>query len=181
MSKQVLLPVADGSEDIESVTLIDVLRRAGATVTVASVCDSMVTMANGTKLVSDCLIKECVGKQFDLIVLPGGMPGAEHLRDSLDLKHLLTEQVARGGLYGAICASPAVVLQSHDLIDSKKVTCYPGFEEGLIFEKDSVVVDGNCVTSAGPGTAVPFALELVSQLFGKEKSLVISDQILWQF
>ena len=110
MSKNVLVPIADGSEEIEAVTMIDVLRRAGADVTVASVNDLKVTASRGVKLEADCLISECTDQAFDLVALPGGMPGAENLGDNRDLKRILLLQKERGGLYGAICAAPAMVL-----------------------------------------------------------------------
>ena len=169
MSKQVLVPIADGSEEIEAVCIIDVLRRAGAEVTAASVDNLQVTASRGVKLVADAHITECVGRKYDLIALPGGMPGAEHLRDSKELIKILKQQKTEGRLYGAICASPAVVLQSHGLIEGRKATSHPGFSSMLENKEEinaRVVVDGNCVTSRGPGTAIEFALKLVEILYG---------------
>jgi 4-methyl-5(b-hydroxyethyl)-thiazole monophosphate biosynthesis len=172
MTKSVLVPVADGSEEIEAVTLIDVLRRAEADVTVASVNNLQITASRGVKLVADCGIEACADRLFDLVVLPGGMPGAEHLRDSSVLIQILDRQRSRGALYGAICASPAVVLEPHGFLQGRQATAHPAFVDRL---KDSssarlrVVVDGNCVTSRGPGTAMEFALKLVELLFGKAK------------
>jgi 4-methyl-5(b-hydroxyethyl)-thiazole monophosphate biosynthesis len=171
MSKQALVPIAEGSEEIEAVCIIDVLRRAGAEVTVASVGNIQVTASRGVKLVADANISECVGRTYDLIAIPGGMPGAEHLRDSKELTELLKRQKTEGRLYGAICASPAVVLQSHGLIKGLKATCHPGFSDMLENREEintRVVVDGNCVTSRGPGTAIEFALKLVEILYGIE-------------
>ncbi len=173
MSKEVLVPVADGTEEIEAVCIIDVLRRAGASVTVASVDSLQITASRGVKLVADCHISECSGKTYDLIALPGGMPGAEHLRDSEELKLLLEHQKNRGGLYAAICASPAVVFQHHGLLDSRQATCHPAFADSLENNKElesRVVVDGKCVTSRGPGTAIEFSIKLVEQLYGSGKA-----------
>ena len=117
MDKKVLVPIADGTEEIEAVTLIDVLRRAGVQVTVASVSALQVTASRGVKLVADKLIADCKNEPYDLIVLPGGMPGAEHLRDCTALIALLKAQQQGGKLYGAICASPAVALAPHGLLD----------------------------------------------------------------
>ena len=165
MSQTVLIPVANGTEDIEAVTLIDVLRRAGMAVTVASVGNAReVTCANGTRIVADSLHADVAGRSFDLIALPGGMPGAEHLRDTPALIAQLRAQDARGGLFAAICASPGVVLASHGLIGTRKATAYPGFEKLLppgSFVAERVVRDGHLVTSRGPGTALEFALALV--------------------
>jgi 4-methyl-5(b-hydroxyethyl)-thiazole monophosphate biosynthesis len=171
MSKQVLVPIADGSEEIEAVCIIDVLRRAGAEVTAASVDNLQVTASRGVKLVADAHITECVDRKYDLIVLPGGMPGAEHLRDSKELIKILKQQKNEGRLYGAICASPAVVFQSHGLLEGRKATSHPGFSNFLENREDinsRVVVDGNCITSRGPGTAIEFALKLVEILYGIE-------------
>lgn len=177
MAKNVLIPIADGSEDIEAVTLIDVFRRAELTVDVASVMDSTtITAANGTQIVAGGPISQYKSNTYDLIVAPGGMPGATNLARDLNLKELLIEQKSSGRLYAAICASPTVVLHAHGLVDDKKVTCYPGFEEGLKNHQDPndpanrVVVDGNCVTSAGPGTALEFSLKLVELMIGVEIS-----------
>jgi len=171
--KSVLIPVADGTEELEAVAIIDVLRRAGAAVTVASVTGNrQITASRGVVMVADVLIEECLEMEFDLVVLPGGIPGAEHLRDSADLTHILTRQREKKRLYGAICASPAVVLEHHGLLKGRQATCHPGFVDHLETKDrvdDRVVVDGNCLTSRGPGTAVEFALALVEGLYGKDK------------
>ena len=172
MTIQVLIPIADGTEEIEAVTLIDVMRRAGAEVTVASVEELQVTASRGVKLVADCQIDECVDRRYDLIALPGGVPGAQHLRDSNALKQMLHRQNDDGRFYGAICAAPAVVLESHGLLKDRKATCHPGFVENLSNASSAgmrVVVDGNCITSQGPGTAMAFSLKLVELLFGRQK------------
>ena len=172
MSKKVLVPVADGSEEIEAVCIIDVLRRAGAEVSVASVGNLQITASRGVKIVADCLISECLDQDWDLVALPGGIPGAEHLRDSAELGRILRRQAERGGLYGAICAAPAVVLHHHGLLAGRRATAHPAFIEALegAAEASRVVVDGGCVTSRGPGTAIEFAIELVAQLFGPDKA-----------
>jgi len=180
MAVTVLVPIADGTEEIEAVTIIDVLRRAGAEVTVASVGALQITASHGIKLTADARIGECAGRQFDCIALPGGMPGAEHLRDSKPLAELLTTQEQQGKLYAAICASPVVVLLHHGLL-SKKATCYPSFAGQLPDPQTAaqrVVVDGRCVTSSGPGTAMEFALELVRQLMGDKKARQVAEPML---
>jgi 4-methyl-5(b-hydroxyethyl)-thiazole monophosphate biosynthesis len=180
MAVTVLVPVADGTEEIEAVTIIDVLRRAGAEVTVASVGALQITASHGIKLTADVRIGECAGRQFDCIALPGGMPGAEHLRDSKPLAGLLKTQEQQGKLYAAICASPVVVLLHHGLLP-KKATCYPSFADQLPEPQTAaqrVVVDGRCVTSSGPGTAMEFALELVRQLMGDKKARQVAEPML---
>ena len=184
MSKEVLIPIANGSEDIETVTLIDVLRRAQANVTVASVCeDLLVQAARGTKIIADVNICDCKDKEWDLIALPGGMPGATNLSENIILIELLKNQSKKGKLYAAICASPAVVLQPHGLLEGRKACCYPAFREKipshqLAAIEERVVVDQNCVTSLGPATAIEFSLRLVELLFGKELSEKIGKAML---
>jgi len=177
MTKQVLIPISDGCEDMETVILIDVLRRAQAQVTVASVapCDGLQIVASrGTKIIADCTLKECLDlasqESWDLIAIPGGLPGAEYLAASQAVDKLLREQVAEGRLYAAICAAPSLVLASKGLLQNKVATCHPSYQATLeareVDSESRVVVDGNCITSQGPGTALDFALELVEQLFG---------------
>ena len=184
MSREVLVPVADGSEDIETVTLIDVLRRAEAKVTVASVSGSLMTnAARGTKIVCDVLISECKDREWDLIALPGGMPGATNLAGDPVLVELLKKQKTAGKLYAAICASPAIVLQPHLLLEGRRATCYPSFrdkipESQLAPVEERVVVDGNCVTSQGPATAIEFSLRLVQVLFSQELAEKIGKSML---
>ena len=174
MPKTVLVPIADGTEEIEAVATIDILRRSGAQVTVASVMDRLqVTASRGVKLVADQLISACVHETYDAIALPGGIPGAEHLRDSEELIQMLRQQYQTGRIYAAICAAPVVVLQHHGLLQGKKATCHPSFADRLEDQgavEQRVVVDGNCVTSRGPGTAIEFALKLIELLFGAEQA-----------
>ena len=181
MVKKVLVPIADGTEEIEAVCIIDTLRRAGLDVTVASVDKLQVTASRGVKLVADVLIANCVSQTYDCIALPGGMPGAEHLRDSADLIGMLKRQKATGRWYGAICASPVVALQPHGLLDGIKATCFPSMRGELPpanARDDRVVVDDNCVTSQGPGTAIEFALKLVELLLGPQKAKDVAGPML---
>jgi 4-methyl-5(b-hydroxyethyl)-thiazole monophosphate biosynthesis len=170
---RVLVPIADGTEEIEAVCIIDVLRRAGAHVTVASVGNLQITASRGVRIVADCTIADCQDDDFDLVALPGGIPGAEHLRDSQALIQLLRRHQAAGGWYGAICAAPAVVLSHHGLLGGRQATSHPAFTEQMTDGEavtSRVVVDGKCVTSQGPGTAIAFALTLVALLFGDAKA-----------
>lgn len=181
MSKKVLVPIADGTEEIEAVCIIDVLRRAGAAVTVASVGHLQITASRGVKIVADCTITDCQNDHFDLIALPGGIPGAEHLRDSSPLIELLRRHQANGGWYGAICAAPAVVLSHHRLLGGRQATGHPSFSAQLtdaVPVAARVVVDGKCVTSQGPGTALEFALTLVAMLFDKAKAAEVAGPML---
>lgn len=172
---RVLVAIADGSEDIETVAIIDVLRRAQFDVTVASVMPQcQITAARGTRIVADSLLSECLTQTFDAIALPGGLPGANHLRDCIPLIELLRQQKKAGRVFAAICASPAVVFSHHGLDEGHTTTAHPGFTQALRDFKDArVVIDGNCITSQGPGTAIEFALAIVETLAGR----ALADQV----
>ncbi|RKY07410.1 MAG: DJ-1 family protein [Planctomycetota bacterium] len=179
MAKNVLVAIADGTEELEAITIIDVLRRAGAEVTVAAVGNPDVICSRSVKITADALISDCTDIEYDLIALPGGLGGAEHLRDCAELIEMLKRQRASGRLYAAICATPAVVLWPHGLLHGQKATGYPAPDmdfEGRV--DDRVVVDGNCITSQGPGTALEFALKLVVLLFGRAKRDEIAKAML---
>lgn len=172
-AKRVLVPIGTGSEEMEAIITVDVLRRAGAEVTVASVEPGLeVACSRGVKIVADRLIDDCAAEHYDLIALPGGMPGAERLRDSATLIGLLDRQAAAGKPHAAICATPAVALQPNGFLDGKRATAHPAFVDKLADRsaaEERVVADGVLTTSRGPGTAFEFALALVKQLYGEEK------------
>jgi 4-methyl-5(b-hydroxyethyl)-thiazole monophosphate biosynthesis len=182
MQPRVLVPVADGSEEMETVTVIDVLRRAEAEVVVASVTGRLdLACSRGVRLVADTLLEDTSDQRFDLIVLPGGMPGAEGLRDSAPLTAVLRHHADAGRPYAAICAAPAVVLHHHGLLTDRRATCHPAFFARLdpdTRREDRVVVDGPVITSRGPGTALEFALVLVETLFGAEKRAEVGGPML---
>ncbi|KAK4745847.1 hypothetical protein SAY87_012159 [Trapa incisa] len=174
-SKKVLIPVANGTEPMEAVITIDVLRRAGADVTVGSVEKQLrVDACHGVKIVADALVSDCAETVFDLISLPGGMPGASNLRDCKILENMMNKQAADGRLYAAVCASPAVALGTWGLLKGLKATCYPSFMEQLAScattVESRVQQDGNVVTSRGPGTTMEYAVSLIQQLCGKDKA-----------
>jgi 4-methyl-5(b-hydroxyethyl)-thiazole monophosphate biosynthesis len=177
-----LIAVADGVEDLETVTLIDVLRRAEVKTVVASVENRrMITLARGTRLTADAMLLDVLAQDYDLIVLPGGMPGAQRLGEHEPLAERVREQAAAGGFFAAICASPAMALQPYGVLRQRRMTCYPSFSDrlsGCTFVDQPVVVDGNCITSQGPGTALAFALTLVEQLCGKAKRNEVAKAML---
>ncbi|MDI6774219.1 MAG: DJ-1/PfpI family protein [Verrucomicrobiota bacterium] len=117
-------PIADGTEELEALTISDVLRRAGAVVTVASVNGLQMTCSRNARLVADRLIGACKGMMFDLIALPGGMLGSERLRDCAVLAEMLKQQASAGRVYAAICAAPVVTLKHHWSLDGKRATCH---------------------------------------------------------
>ncbi|RKY07478.1 MAG: DJ-1 family protein [Planctomycetota bacterium] len=181
MDKTALVPIADGIEELEAVTVIDVLRRAGVRVTVASVGPLQVTASRGVKLTADCSVDQCKDKTFDLIALPGGLAGAEHLRDCEPLIEMLKSQKQTGRLYAAICAAPTVALAPHGLLDGKKATGYPSCADALPNRTQAnqrVVIDGNCITSQGPATALEFAIELARQLFDDARAGQVAEAML---
>jgi 4-methyl-5(b-hydroxyethyl)-thiazole monophosphate biosynthesis len=178
MKKTVLIVLADGFEEIEAITPIDVLRRAGLEVVVAGVGKREITGAHGITVETNVMLEQ-YQESPDAIVLPGGMPGAANLKESEALQDILQKMKKGGKLIGAICASPAVVLSPAGILDGKKATCYPGFESDfgskVIFSQDRVVRDGQVTTSKGPGTALEFALELVSQLVSPDAAKKLSQ------
>lgn len=162
-------------------TAIDIFRRAGIDVTVAGVGTREVTGSHGITVKTDTTLEEYKSKP-DAVLLPGGMPGAENLNKSNTLKTLLQEMNESKKIIGAICASPAVALAPQGILNGRKATCYPGFESQFgretKFLPERVVRDGHVITSRGPGTAIEFALEVVSALVGPAKSAELSKAML---
>lgn len=163
-----LVVIADGSEELEAVTVIDILRRAEVEVTVAGLSGRDIQASRGVNLHADITLETVAGNDFDLVVLPGGKAGAERLRDDTRVRDLLQRQAAAGRLIGAICAAP-IALKAAGLLAGRKATSYPGFLEpgDAKLSQDTVVEDGNIITSRGPATAMPFALALVARLCGE--------------
>lgn len=181
MRKKVLVAVANGTEELEAVAITDTLRRSGADVVVASVQELTIVGSCRTKLIADKLISECMEDEWDLIVVPGGIPGATNLRDSRELTYLLKKQARQEKLYAAICAAPVVVLQHHGLLQNKKATANPGFANSLTDKsmiQQRVVVDGNCITSQSRGTALEFSIKLIELLYDKDKASQIASEML---
>lgn len=179
----VLVPIATGSEEIELSCITDTLVRAGAAVTVASVeASNEVVMSRGLRILADANVADLSADDvWDLVALPGGMPGAERLRDSETLDAILRAQSDRGGRIGAVCASPAVVLAPKGLLGDR-ATCYPApaFTAALAEKAAAgdVVVCGAVTTSRGPGTSLRFALSLVESLYGEAKAAELAAQML---
>lgn len=173
MSK-VLIPLASGCEELEAVTVVDILRRAGVDVMTAGLASGAVCCSRGTVLVPDALLDDVLKQAlvFDMIVLPGGMPGAEHLKQDVRVISLLKTMAAQGRYIAAICAAP-MALHAAGLLQDKNATSFPGVLDKLTgthhYRTDAVVIDGKTITSRGPGTAMDFALVLVELLCGKAK------------
>jgi 4-methyl-5(b-hydroxyethyl)-thiazole monophosphate biosynthesis len=162
----VVLPLAQGFEEIEAITIVDVLRRAGVDVAVAGLKSGACTGAHGIAVTPDCTLDEIDPAAVRMVVLPGGLPGATTLRDDARVVRLLQTAAAAGAYTAAICAAP-IALAKAGLHEGRRVTSYPGFAgdlRGATYVEDRVVVDGKLVTSRGPGTAIEFALTLVRLL-----------------
>jgi 4-methyl-5(b-hydroxyethyl)-thiazole monophosphate biosynthesis len=178
---QVLVPLAQGCEELEAITITDLLVRAGITVTTAGLDKQPVTASRGITIIPDTSIDAVLDKTYDLIVLPGGLPGADHLRDDENIQKLLKNHADKGKYIGAICAAPKAMAAA-GLLEGKKATAYPGVLEALgneqIDVKDSAIeIDGNIVTSRGPGTAMDFALTLIELLEGPAKRDEVNRQL----
>ena len=179
--KKVLIPLADGFEEIEAITIADVLRRAGAEVTTASATNKHeVTGSHEIIIKADKLLAEVESCSFDMIVLPGGMPGAENLGQHEGLKKMLLEQKYQGRYIGAICAAP-MVIGNMGLLKGLKATCYPGFEkylEGADITETGVVVDDKIITGRGAGNSLSFSLKLVEILIAEDLAINIGRRML---
>jgi 4-methyl-5(b-hydroxyethyl)-thiazole monophosphate biosynthesis len=169
----VLVPLAQGCEELEAITVIDLLRRADIEVITAGLDDHIVTARRGTKLVPDTDLDSALEQEFDMVVLPGGLPGADHLDNDDRICSLLRKMADSEKFTAAICAAPRV-LANAGLLENKNATSYPGTLEKLNLSNTKicnapVVRDGKIITSRGPGTAMDFALELIEVLVGQEK------------
>ncbi len=177
---KVVVPLADGFEEIEAVTIIDVLRRAGIEVTVAGLHSGSVEGAHRITVLADTTIDMITSADFDMIVLPGGQPGSDNLNADDRVRALVRDFHLKGKLTGAICAAP-YVLAGAGILEGKKATSYPSYSEklgGAIYQEQTVVEDGKILTSRGPGTAVYFALAIVERLAGREKANAVRESML---
>ncbi|MFH1531975.1 MAG: DJ-1 family glyoxalase III [Pseudomonadota bacterium] len=179
-SKAVVL-LAEGFEEIEALTIVDILRRAGVDLVTAGVGGLEITGAHGVTVLADLWLEDAP-RDGDAVILPGGMPGSEHL-DVPEVADLVRAYAEAGKIVAAICAAPALALSPTGVIDGRRVTCYPGFEAAFPASverrEDAVVEDGQVITSRGPGTAHRFALRLVERLVDKETAAQLRAGMLW--
>ncbi len=179
---RVVILLADGFEELEAVAIIDVLRRAGIEVLSAGLREGPVSSARNIKVIPDTLIDTISADDFDMLVLPGGIPGADNLNANERVRALIRDFNNKGKTLGAICAAP-YVLANEGILDGKRATSYPSFKEKLgsaTYEEKTVVEDGNVITSRGPGTAICFGLAIVEKFAGKEKAEQIKEAMLVQ-
>ena len=168
---KVLVPLAQGCEEIEAITIIDILRRAGIEVVSAGLDGHPVRASRGVMMVPDTTLDEALTHRYDMAVLPGGQPGTNNLNADARVLKLVRQMAADDRYVAAICAAPSV-LASAGLLDGKRVTCFPGTLDAfpkVQQQHAAVVEDGKLITSRGPGTAMDFALTLVERLVGKTK------------
>lgn len=180
---RVLVPLADGCEELEAVTIIDLLVRAGAEVTSASLKEGPVKASRGVTLLADTTLEQALQQDYDMLVLPGGMPGTQYLEEDPRILKLIQQMAGEGRHVCAVCAAPRV-LGKAGVLQGKKATSYPGHLDkmalpGVQYVEDAVVTDGKVVTSRGPGTAIPFALTLIEQLFGTDKRHQVAQGLLF--
>ena len=181
---RIAICMASGCEEIEGLTVVDVLRRAGMDIDMIAVSDEpLVTGSHGISFVTDKMIAEVNWADYDGIVLPGGIPGTPNLGASSEVTDALRLFAQEGKLLAAICAAPSV-LGEQGLLQGKKATSYPGFAEnmpGAVYVEDDVVWDGNVITSRGLGTAIPFALTIVEYYSDHETAVALGRKFMYEF
>lgn len=177
---QIYLFLADGFEEIEAIAPIDIFRRADIKLTTVSISDSpIVTGAHNVKIFADILFAELQYDNDSLLFLPGGLPGTTNLESHQGLKYLIQNHSTQGGKIAAICAAPSI-LGKMNLLDGKEAICYPGFEDTLLgssISKSNIVKSGSVFTAKAAGLAIQFALDIVSDLKGKELANQIKESI----
>lgn len=178
--KKVLVPLAEGFDEMEALTTIEVLRRVGIEVAVAGFPGTIIKGRSNIKVVADKRVDEVDYKQFDCIVLPGGSPGYVNLGKSKRVVEIITEFNVQKKLIAAICGAPSI-LAKHGILDDRRATIYPGMEKDVPRPRPApVVTDGHVITSQGPGTAIEFALEIVKALAGKSQAEQVKKEIVYR-
>ncbi|EFP95497.1 DJ-1 family glyoxalase III [Vibrio caribbeanicus] len=183
MSKKVLVPIASGTEEMEAITVIDMMRRAGYEVVVASAdFDGALSMkaSRGVLLTADCQLIDIADDEFDAIILPGGIEGCKVFQHSIILVEIVRQQMFEGKLVAAICAAPALVLTHHNLYPNALMTCHPSLSTHIDpknwrVKRVTFDINHNLLTSQGPGTALEFAMEIIIQLSGKKKAWEVAE------
>ncbi|QIQ22495.1 DJ-1 family glyoxalase III [Zophobihabitans entericus] len=181
MSKQALILLADGCEETEAVTVIDLLTRAGIYVTSASITEHReIHCSRGVIILAQKTFSQIKDMDFDVVILPGGVKGAENYRDSPDVIEKLKTTHKDGKVVAAICASPAMVFQHHNLFPTAYMTGFPTTKGNFKFWKDDRAyydAENRVLTSQGPATSIDFALKIIDTLLGKEKAAEVAGQL----
>jgi len=177
----VLVPLAQGCEELEAVTITDLLTRAGVEVITAGLDEQTVLASRGLRILPDTSISKISDRLFDMVILPGGLPGANHLRDNVDVQNILKNHAKNNRYVAAICAAPKA-LASAGLLKNKTVTCYPGAlddapQDDIKITSNALQIDGKVITSRGPGTAMDFALSLIELLEGTDKKRQVEKSL----
>lgn len=180
---KIIVFLADGFEEVEALTVVDYLRRVDIEVDMVSITQKTeVVGAHSIKVLADKVIEDIKDlNDYHGLVIPGGLPGATNLRDNKDVIEIIKDMNGKDKLIGAICAGP-IVLERAGIIKDKNVTSYPGFEDQLTsssYIQESVVRDGNIITSRGPSLAVDFAIEIVTYLLDEKIAGKLKDDILY--
>ena len=177
--RRVLVPLAEGFEEIEAVTVIDVLRRAGVEVVAAGLKPGPIKASRGVVMMADALLDDVLEQKFDMVVLPGGMPGAKALGADERVRRVLERARDRNHWVAAICAAPAMVLEPGGFIKGAPATGHPSLADKVsTYTGQRVVTHGRLVTSQAPGTSMEFALELVRHLCGEPKAREVAEPML---
>lgn len=183
--KTAILLLVDGSEEMEAVITADVLRRAGIAVTIAGVWDgSCVKCSRNVKICTDAMFTDAADKNYDIVILPGGLNGSKAFTSSVEVGKLLQKQDKENKLIAAICAAPTA-LKTHNIGKGKRITSYPSMKNDLCedyeyMDDENVVIDGNLITSRGPATAFDFSLAIVETLLSKEKAQTVAKGLLYE-
>ncbi|MDN3609199.1 DJ-1 family glyoxalase III [Vibrio ostreicida] len=185
MTKKVLIPIAPGTEEMEAITIIDIMIRAGYETIIASAdFDGQLTMkgARGVTLSADCKLVDIADEEFDAVILPGGVGGSNTFRDSTVLVELVRQQMYEGKLVAAICAAPALVLAHHGFYSEALMTCHPDFANHIPTKnwrpkRVTFDVNHNVLTSQGPGTALEFSIEIIINLSGKQHAWSVAEPL----
>ncbi len=178
---RVLVPLAEGFEELEAVTITDLLVRAGVSVDTCGLQPGPVTASRGTVILPAISLEEAARHDYDMVVLPGGLPGADHLRDNPEIQAILRKHADKNRYLAAICAAPKALAEA-GLLAGKTATAYPGVLDALdvtdlTISGQAIETDGNIITSRGPGTAMDFALQLIETLLGQAKRDEIEAQL----
>lgn len=181
MKKRALIILADGFEEIEAITPIDLMRRAEIEVTIAGLGKKEITGAHGITIPCDTTVAEIHLQPFHAVILPGGNPGTTNLLNSDQVLEIVRSNFRENSLTAAICAAPQI-LDKTGVLNGKSFTCYPGVETNIThgtFKNDPVIVDGNCITARSAGNSVQFGLEIITALVGKSVSDQVKEKIVF--